>query len=327
MRGAVALTAAVVLAGGTVTAALGEERSTDRTLLARHAPVLVLHPAELFAPATVDGFLADSDLLERAPDGSWVPFRPERGDSTPLPGDLAAAGANSRLDQHLCQAVDGPPSEPCYADAQSAHPSIPTTYGAVFRRSGKIILQYWLWYPVNLYSPTVPAGPFWINHEGDWEAVTVVLDAKERPQLVGLSSHCGGQRRAWRDAPKRGSRPVVYVAKGSHANYFTMGDQRVSASAEPLLRRCFGAEFLAIYKAYGVPLVDHTGAGRVVRPSVVPVTVSQPEWMRFRGTWGEDRYIGFPNVEPFRNGASPVGPAFHDQWRRPLAVPLAWPVG
>lgn len=299
------------------TAAAGEG-SSDATLLARHAPVLVLHPTEVFAPVPVEGFIADSDLLARQSDGTWAPAA----------GPLASAGPDIRLDQRLCQAIDGTPGEPCYADAERARAGKPTAYGAVFRRSGRIVLQYWLWYPFNGYSPTLPPGEFWIAHEGDWESVTVVLDAKERPQLVGLSSHCGGHRRSWSTAPRKGTHPVAYVARGSHANYFTPGTQRVSSLLDELLvQRCFTTELLAVYKAYGVELVDHTGAGRTVRPRVLPVTASRPGWMRFRGTWGEDRYIGFPKVDPFRNGAGPEGPAFHAQWKRPLAVPLAWPVG
>ena len=313
---AIAASVAVALLGAGTSAAIGTA-TPDAKLLARHSPTLILHPSELFAPVPVEGFLADSDLQARAADGTW----------TPTSAPLAAAGVGSRLDQRLCKAVEGPPAEPCYASAEDAHSAPPTAYGAVFRRGNRIALQYWLWYPVNVYSPTVPAGQFWVTHEGDWESVTVLLDLKDRPLLVGLSSHCGGLRRAWRDAPRRGSHPVAYVAKGSHANYFTAGEKRISALGEKLVRKCFPSEFLAIYKAYGVPLVDHTGAGRTLRPRVVRVTAAAPDWMRFRGTWGEDRYTGFPNVAPFRNGAGPEGPAFHAQWQRPVTVPLAWPRG
>ncbi len=313
---AIAVSAAVALLGIGTSAAVGPA-TPDTKLLARYSPTLILHPDELLAPVPVDGFLVDSDLLARATDGTWAP--------TNVP--LVSAGANSRLDQRLCKAIEGPPAEPCYAAAEDAHAALPTAYGAVFRRGNRIVLQYWLWYPVNVYSPTVPAGEFWVTHEGDWEAVTVLLDLDERPLLVGLSSHCGGLKRAWRDAPRRGSHPVAYVAKGSHANYFTAGTQRLSALGEKLVQKCFPSEFLAIYKAYGVPLVDHTGAGRPVRPRVVRVTAVAPGWMRFGGTWGEDQYAGFPDVPPFRFGAGPEGPAFHAQWRQPVTVPLAWPRG
>jgi VPS62-like protein len=308
------IVASLVAAGATVAAPAA---TPDGQLLTRYAPVVVLHPQELFEPTTVDGFIADSDLLVRAADGTWAPATVA----------LAEAPKSSRIDQRVCRAVDGPAAEPCYADAQAAHGSPSVAYGAVFRRSGRIVVQYWLWYPVNVYSPTVPAGRFWVTHEGDWESVTVILDGAAAPLLVGLSSHCGGTRRAWKQAPKRGSHPVTYVAKGSHANYFTAGQQRLTAMTEPLLRRCFTPEFVAIYRAYGVPLVDNTGRGRVVRPAVVRVTASTPAWMRFPGTWGEDQYAGFPDVPPFRSGTGPVGPAFHEQWRRPLAVPLAWRPG
>ena len=40
-----------------------------QTLLARHVPVLVLHPREQLRPVGVEGFLADSDLQKRSAAG------------------------------------------------------------------------------------------------------------------------------------------------------------------------------------------------------------------------------------------------------------------
>ena len=42
--------------------------ATGPALLARHVPVLVLHPDDPFAPMPVDGFLADMDDFAGAPD-------------------------------------------------------------------------------------------------------------------------------------------------------------------------------------------------------------------------------------------------------------------
>jgi len=64
-----------------------------------------------------------------------------------------------------------------------------------------------------------------------------------------------------------------------------------------------------------------------VTPRVVRIRTGAPAWMRFPGTWGEDQYADFPVVPAFRYGAGPEGPAFHEQWERPLAVPLSWPRG
>ena len=49
------------------------------------------------------------------------------------------------------------------------------TYGHAIEVNGRVWLQYWLWYPYNVYSPTVPPGELWQSHEGDWEVVNVIL--------------------------------------------------------------------------------------------------------------------------------------------------------
>jgi hypothetical protein len=49
--------------------------------------------------------------------------------------------------------------------------------------------------------------------------------------------------------------------------------------------------------------------------------------MTFAGTWGETGYVHFPNNPPIAYGAGPRGPAFHAQWRHPVAEVLSWPSG
>jgi hypothetical protein len=53
----------------------------------------------------------------------------------------------------------------------------------------------------------------------DWEMATMALSSERTPQCMGLSSHYGGTRRDWQDVQKIGERPVIYAARGSHANY------------------------------------------------------------------------------------------------------------
>ena len=285
-------------------------RPSLATLLARHVPVLALHPDERFAPVPVQGFLADSDLLRKTATG-WEK----------VAGRLPAGGAELRLDQRACRAIEGEAASACYAAAQAAHGAAPVVYGAAFRSGNRIALQYWLWYPWNVYSPTVPPGELWQVHEGDWESASVILDLLGRPLVVGLSSHCGGTRREWVRAPKRGARPLVHVALGSHANFFGAGAHRLDP-------RCPNAPLLIeVIESYGEKPIDRTGTGRVVRPRLVRVTEATPRWMRFAGTWGEDGYLHFPGNEPIALGAGPRGPAFHEQWRRPVAEVLSWPRG
>ena len=306
LLGVVALTgvAAVPTAGADRTAA-----PPLATLLARHVPILVLHPAERLRPVSVDGFLADADLQRRTSTG-WET----------IAGQVPAGGSSLRLDQRLCRAVEGVAATPCYAAAQEAHGSEPVVYGAAFRRGSRIDLQYWVWYPWNGYSPTLPAGNLWQVHEGDWEAVSVVLDRAGRPLVAGYSQHSEGKRRDWAKVSKRGQRPLVYVAHGSHANYFGPGKHRLDPRSVP-------SQLISIIEAFGVAPVDHTGRGRVVQPRLVRVSASTPGWMAFAGAWGEDGYVHFPDNAPLASGLGPRGPAFHEQWRRPVAEVLSWPRG
>jgi len=287
----------------------GVATPSPATLLARHVPVLVLHPAERLAPAPVDGFLADSDLQ-----------RPTQAGWETVPGPLPAGGAEHRLDQRLCRAVDGPGATDCYVQAEAAHGAAPVVYGAAFRRGSRIELQYWLWYPYNPYSTGVPPGDFWQAHEGDWEAVGVVTDLRGRPLVAGYSQHGEGRRRAWARVRKQGAGPVVYVALGSHANYFSAGTHRFDPRVvEPLLIR--------IIEEAGLPPVDRTGRGRTLRPRLIRVSASAPSWMTFAGAWGEDQYLRAPGSLPQPFGGGPRGPAFHEQWRRPVAELLSWSRG
>jgi hypothetical protein len=257
----------------------------------------------------VDGFLADSDLQKMTSSG-WET----------IGGPLPVGGADLRLDQRACRAIDGVAATSCYASAEAAHGSESVVYGRAFRTKTRIDLQYWVWYPYNPYSPTVPAGELWQVHEGDWEAVSVITDARGTPLVAGYSQHGEGNRRAWARVPKVGKRPLVYVALGSHANYFSPGVHRFDPRVvEPLL--------ISLIEQAGLPPVDHTGVGRTVRPRLVRVTPATPSWMTFAGRWGEDQYLRAPGGPPTQFGGAPRGPAQQEHWRRPVVDVLGWPRG
>jgi hypothetical protein len=279
------------------------------SLLARYSPVLVLHPDERFEPVAVDGFLADSDLERQGPAG-W-----EKVVGTPPPG-----GPDLRLDQRFCSPSAGIAASDCYAGAEDAHVSPATVYGNASRHGKRIVLQYWFFYVYDAYSPTVPAGDLWQVHEGDWEAISVLLDLRGRPLLAAYSQHGRGVRRDWAKVPRRRTHPLVYVALGSHANYFGPGTHRFDPRVvEPI--------FISIIEQNGFVPADHAGNGRVLRPVLVRVTASSPSWMAFAGFWGEGQYLHAPGNAPVMLGTSPHGPAFHAQWRSPVRAVLGWPRG
>ena len=290
--GFVLLALLALVTAATAIAMPSRPAATPAQLLKRYAPVIVLAPGEPFVPEPVDGFIADSTLV------------------------------GGGYDQTACQAVSGPAAVPCYAAADKAHAAAPAVYGAVFKSGGKTVLEYWFFYYFDIYAFTNPLAAVWQDHEGDWEAVAVVLDAKSKPLLVGTSRHCLGARRDWAKVRRRGDRPLIYVARGSHANYFAPG--------LPLIpNRCLPPEAKALLEQYHVSLPEIVRVGRTIaNEAVLPITASSPDWMKFTGAWGEAQYIQIPTQQaPLAYGTSPSGPAAHALWRSPLPTVMSWPRG
>lgn len=316
---AVSLVLAAAAATGTGAA------TPDALLLATYQPVLRLDAQERFQPVKVQSFVTDA-ALEQQVSGGW-----SVAESNAAPGNLPSTGT-WRLDQSGCT-----PSAPiggldCYAAASSTGGGGPTLYGRVVHEDGDTVLQYWAFYYDDVYSYTYPASDFiWQAHEGDWEVVSVVLGADEQPLYVGYSQHCLGQRRAWEDTSRvDATHPVVHVAVGSHANYFTEGTHSI-----PVV--CIPPAAVAILQRNHLPLpVDYAfDDGAVVGPprsggEVMPIEqISDGTgWAQFSGTWGEAQYFHAPApIGTVALGTSPVGPAFHPEWKDPLGTLATWPSG
>lgn len=278
-------------------------------LLRTYAPVVFLHPDERFGPVPVEAFLSAS-ALERRTTAGWEP-----ADLPALPADTGPW----RLNYHACAPSTGVASLECYASAP-ARPA--TVYARYLRTPKRIVVQYWLFYAYNFWSGHFPPSDYlWQAHEGDWESVTIVLSPSGRPLLAGYSQHCSGKRRAWPRVPKRGTHPLVYIALGSHSNWFGPGDHVIDT-------RCYPQAARVVFDAHLPSVVDRTGAARRVGPRVVAVTETTPAWMRFRGTWGEDGYFHAPDpVNTVTFEAGPAGPAFQAKWRDPLGTVTRWPAG
>jgi hypothetical protein len=299
-------------------------------LLARYQPAQVLHPDEAFRPVAVTGFLRTAVLDERTPAGEWVPGgRPLQVPDDDPPDCTSTPGQPCwRLRQPGCTASTGVSSVACYAALQAAQHSPNVVYGAVHRSGGRIALQYWYWYLDDFWSGEYPPSDYvWQTHEGDWEVVTVILTRAGRPLLAGYSEHGCGKRRPWARVPKLGrTHPLVYVALGSHANYFEPGPHPLDLRPE-----CYPALGAAILLSYLPSVLDRTARGPTLGPPavrVVPVTGTAPRWMRFPGAWGEANFFHAPEpVGTTVAGPAPEGPVRHALWRDPIRTVLAWPGG
>ena len=317
-----AVLAGLVVAALSAAAASAGARTQDPRLLARYQPLMQFDPLERFLPAKIQSFVSDADL-EQLVGGNWVVVDPE-----PEPGDLPSSGT-WRLNQDSCSPAAAVGGLDCYASAAGHGGS--AVYGRVAHDGDSIVLQYWYFYYDDVYSYQYPPSDFiWQAHEGDWEVVNIVLSADEQPLFVGYSQHCLGQRRGWTGTPTFDeTHPVVHVALGSHANYF-------SAGVHPINVACVPPAALAILAQLRLPPpFDYAFSGDSAGPprsgDVTPIHQIEdghPAWMSFPGFWGELQYFHAPapiGTVPF--GASPVGPAFHAVWTNPLATMATWPVG
>lgn len=197
----------------------------------------------------------------------------------------------------------------------------PTVYTRVseVEDKGYTVVQYWIFYYFN----------DWRNfHEGDWELVQLsfpghtakgLLDKEEPPVFAAYSQHQAGQRMSWTEMKENGlvtgTHPIVYVAQGSHANYFTPGNF------------WSGLDF------------DDTGLSswRMISPEQLNIVLlpeieaegAEPEWLEFKGGWGE--YLGFSvSVLDLKfSQRGPFGPLWSEgeQMSKRWEYPYEWAAG
>jgi hypothetical protein len=253
-----------------------------RTLLQRHRPRLVYDAQEAyFADSAAIWTDSPTNVLRRA-DGAVVAKPPQlsldylstypaqKGD---VIGDTTRAYRTNAALLH---------AQPRYANRVYAH--------ARHDRNGALWLQYWLFFYYNdfqLLGPLVSGG----KHEGDWELAQIRLDADERPVEAVFTQHREAERKPWSEVVKHGARPLIYVARGSHANYFSAGSH---------------------WTGHWFDRAD--GKGPRIDPALEIVSSDEPKWLRWPGRWG-DTVAGGPI-----DANSPTSPGTRAHWKDPLAL-------
>jgi hypothetical protein len=167
----------------------------------------------------------------------------------------------------------------------------PTVYGrAVGASSDTTWLQYWFFYPHQDQDRGILRTG---RHAGDWELVQYRLDPRGRPVEAVYSQHSGAERCPWQTVRRRGGRPLVFAARGSHASYLRPGTRD---------------------RMWPDPNDEANGVGAVVRARLVRIGRTSPLWIRWAGRWGRARARWWMPAEQ----DSPLGPAFQeDRWADP----------
>jgi hypothetical protein len=174
-----------------------------------------------------------------------------------------------------------------YRRLRIAHPELTNVvYGHAVEANGRLWLQYWLWYFYNDYQLSFAVG----THEGDWEMVQFRMDAAAgHPDVAIYAQHRYAEMRAWDKVETLGERPVVYVARGSHASYFEAGFHQTEAWYD---------------LADGKRRMKH-------RPTLEILEAGTAAWTRWPGRWGDT----LPRSGLESN--SPTGPGAKKQWIDP----------
>lgn len=175
------------------------QRKQPRPTKGRIDPVLVLDSRERYAPVAVEAILEVPGVEVIDPAGKKSPLRSF--------ADLPAQGGRINL----------PPNPERWAPAiQMKHGLV--GYIRTVKAGGLIWFQYWTYW---FHNPKRYVG--YGEHESDFEFVQLgCVDLLGRIPVLATGSqhHTGGKREVWRMI-RRQERPVFYVARDSHANYFT----------------------------------------------------------------------------------------------------------
>jgi len=265
-------------------------------LLMRHQPVLRYDSNEqYFADSAAQYMVNPGNELRRrrtpAGNGAVLASAAPKGDEPRLTLDFLGPKAYadaSAVEEGDVIGVAGKDYREQYRRLRVAHPELNNiTYAHAIEANGRLWLQYWLWYFYNDYQLSFALG----THEGDWEMVQYRMDdGAGRPDIAVYAQHRYGEMRPWEEIEKLGERPVVYVARGSHASYYEAGFHQTEAWYD---------------------LAD--GKRRMPkRPALEILGTEQPAWTRWPGRWGDT----LPRDKTLESN-SPTGPGAKKQWLAP----------
>jgi hypothetical protein len=276
-------------------------------LLTLYQPVLFFHASEDWAPQAVDRYLERVRVERQVAKGTWLRVPP------PLPTSYAGCTLSPCLRLDLPCALRA--GYICYHRQALAETDwkAPVMYGSVApvpastppppgqTQRPSLLLHYWLFYAVDDWHSL--RDRLWQTHEGDWESITIGLDAAHTPLFAAYSEHCSGTIFPWRAVAKRGAtHPVAYVALGSHANWFT--SSAANTHFADCLKSGLGASAKArlttLFRLAEDKVVDRMGtshpSGPAGLPGVTPmmlITIGTgvTPWVTFPGKWGEGQIV------------------------------------
>jgi len=261
------------------------QAQTPSSLASEYAPVLHFAAGEKFYPVSVDYLINSSVLMERIGNGASDVLV----NANPTQSTL---GQGNTSDYFLYNKLNTSAAIAAAYDAKAATIGY-YAYVHVVQSPASTVIQYWLFYVYN--DGTLN------NHQGDLEVVEVFLNSAGTPTTLLLSQHGAGENAAWGDVETSGTHPVVYVAQGSHANYFRPYQGKIGIEDD---------------------VVGDNGL--TITPSMLNLVMlgspgnhsADQSWLDFQGRWG---YWG-TDQQVAAGEAGPQGPVFNQggiRWAQP----------
>ena len=274
------------------------------------APVLYLHSEETNFPTDLNTFLTHT-----TPEVNYTPV-------SGAPSPITVSNLNSLGADVYLTSQDDVTTNPAWLggtapDSNSASAGINSAIIINQKPDNSVDVFYFYFYAYNpgtkvLDLPFLDFG----YHVGDWEHTMLRFPSPEAaPEAMWYSQHANGQAFRYSSVEKDadGVRPVVYVAKGSHANYAITG---AHSHVIPNLNLPFGS------------LEDHTDKGKkwdslsssyvyqfdAASGAFTAYDDAPVEWLQWKGRWGDQAYPSSDKrqKELFgqkKYGDGPTGPA------------------
>ena len=256
----------------------GQSSQSDQALASEFAPVLHFTSGEKFYPTSVGYIIGSSELMLRGNNGSASLVDPN-----PTPSDLGANPSPNLFLNNKLGTLDAIASDYASKAASSGY----YAYVHVTNQVSGTVIQYWLFYAYN--------NGVLNDHQGDIEVIEVFLGPSGNPQQLLLSQHLNGESTSWSDVELSGdTHPVVYVAQGSHANYFRSYQGKIGIESDIV-----------------------SNDGKTITPDQLTLVMlgeqknhpADQSWLDFQGRWG---YWG-TDSQVALGMAGPYGPVFNEQ--------------
>jgi hypothetical protein len=182
------------------------------------APVVRLHPDERWFPVNPSTFIGGSSL--RFDRSMW------RDHSEAGRGEIDAARLGSGGYERNGRKSNDPNARQrggwfLRLEDDALKAGTGTSADGLYRIVPGRFLTYWFFYA---YSDSEGK----INHEGDWERITIQLNKQNRPVRVAFHGHGGHCLSEWSTVDKlSGTHPVVYSSLGDHASFPRPGTRKM----------------------------------------------------------------------------------------------------